>query len=553
MSGQQGDETDANKAMNRARRDVLCGVLLLAVLLLFATRGWHLSAAIHNAFLHNGPVGDADIGDRLLLATLLLNLALILFGWRRYRDLVAATSQHGEAQARATALARTDELTGFLNRRALAEGGTVAIAQAIRRDKAVALLVVDLDHFKGVNEVHGHLAGDNVLRAASDIVRRALPSSAVAGRLDGDEFAALLPFDPRHANTIESIADYIVGALAQPLLARGVTAHIGASVGIARSDGDCLTMEALLRRANIAMRAAKAAGRSRHAWFDASMERELVSRNTVEAGLREGIPIGQFIPYYEPQVDLETGALIGFEVLARWNHPTRGIIAPDNFIPVAEECGLISEMSIAVMRRAFIEARDWDASLTLSVNVSPAQLKDPWLAQKIVKLLVETGYPANRLEVEITESSLFQNLPLAQSIVGSLKNQGIRLALDDFGTGYSSLAHLRALPFDRIKIDRSFVTSINKDPESAAIVNAISKLGESLNLPITAEGIEDGAISDRLRSMGCHKGQGWHFGKPMTVVAARRMLAERGLLPSARGAVGVSAPIKDDSRTARSA
>jgi EAL domain-containing protein (putative c-di-GMP-specific phosphodiesterase class I) len=227
------------------------------------------------------------------------------------------------------------------------------------------------------------------------------------------------------------------------------------------------------------------------------------------------------------------------------------VIAPDNFIPVAEECGLISDLSIAVMRRALAEARDWDPSLTLSVNISPAQLKDPWLAQKIVKLLVETGFPASRLEIEITESSLFQNLPLAQSIVGSLKNQGIRLALDDFGTGYSSLAHLRALPFDRIKIDRSFVTSINRDPESAAIVTAISKLGESLNLPITAEGIEDGDIRDRLREMGCHKGQGWHFGKPMTVAAARRMLAERGLLPAGRSTSPVAAD--EESRAARRA
>jgi diguanylate cyclase (GGDEF)-like protein len=553
MAAQHGDAPRTTKAMTRARRDLVLGFVLVVALALFASSSWRSLTSFAHLFGHGRHADGLDIGDRLLLSAMLLNLALILFGWRRYRDLAATASRHDEAEARASQLARTDELTGFLNRRALALDGAVAITQAIRADKAVALLIVDLDHFKAVNEVHGHLAGDMVLHAASDVVRRALPASAVAGRLDGDEFAALLPFDPRHAGTIDSIADYIVGALAQPLLAKGVTAHIGASIGIARSDSDCQTMEALLRRANIAMRSAKAAGRSRHAWFDATMERELVSRNSIEAGLREGIPLGQFIPYYEPQVDLETGALIGFEVLARWNHPTRGVIAPDSFIPVAEECGLISELSVAVMRRAFSEARDWDPSLSLSVNISPAQLKDPWLAQKIVKLLVETGFPAARLEIEITESSLFQNLPLAQSIVGSLKNQGIRLALDDFGTGYSSLAHLRALPFDRIKIDRSFVTSINKDPESAAIVNAISKLGESLNLPITAEGIENSEIHDRLRAMGCHKGQGWHFGKPMTVVAARRMLAERGLLPAGRGVQPATPAAVEDGRAARRA
>ena len=549
MSDQQGEHQRADRAMTRARRDLVAGGVLVCALLLLASSGWRYIASAERLLGHTSQASALAAGDRLLLAGLLLNLALILFGWRRYRDLAAATAQHDLAASRAMTLARTDELTGFLNRRAMALDGETLIAQAFRQGKAVALLVVDLDHFKAVNEVHGHLAGDTVLRAATDIIRRALPASAVAGRLDGDEFAALLPFDPRHAGAVDSIADYIVSALAQPLIARGVTAHIGASIGIARSEPDCQTVEALLRRANIAMQSAKGSGRGRHAWFDTSMERELISRNMIEAGLREGIPLGHFVPYYEPQVDLETNALLGFEVLARWEHPTRGVIAPDNFIPVAEECGLIGELSVAVMRRAFLEARDWSPSLSLSVNISPAQLRDPWLAQKIVKLLVETGFPANRLEIEITESSLFQNLSLAQSIVGSLKNQGIRLALDDFGTGYSSLAHLRALPFDRIKIDRSFVTSINKDPESAAIVNAISKLGESLNLPITAEGIEDGDIRDRLRDMGCHKGQGWHFGKPMTVTATRRMLAERGLLPTARGAQ----TIDDTGRPARRA
>ena len=535
MAKRQGEDNRAAKAVSRARRDLVAGAIVLSGIAVLVTSGWHYISSVEHLLGRSSHAENLASSDRILMAGMLLNLALILFGWRRYRDLVATSSQRDEAEARAITLARTDELTGFLNRRALAEEGMAVIAQAARRDKAVALLVVDLDHFKTVNEMHGHLAGDIILRAATDIIRKALPASAVSGRLDGDEFAVLLPFDSRHTNTVDAIADYIVGALAQPLIAKGLTAHIGASIGIARSEVDCNTVEALLRRANIAMHAAKAAGRARHAWFDATMERELVSRNAVEAGLRDGIPLGQFVPYYEPQIDLDKGTIIGFEVLARWEHPTRGIVPPDSFIPVAEECGLIGDLSVSVMRRAFMEARDWDPSLTLSVNIAPAQLKDPWLAQKIVKLLVETGYPANRLEIEITESSLFQNLSLAQSIVGSLKNQGIRLALDDFGTGYSSLAHLRALPFDRIKIDKSFVTAMNKDPESAAIVNAISRLGESLNMPITAEGIEDQGIYDSLRKMGCNKGQGWHFGKPLGIAATRRILADANLLPSARG------------------
>ncbi|WP_419825093.1 putative bifunctional diguanylate cyclase/phosphodiesterase [Sphingomonas sp.] len=505
------------------RRDLVAGGVLIAAFMLMLFAGTHL-------------IGEAA-PDRTLIPGLLLDIALVLFAWRRYHDLVATMAAHDRAVERADQLSRTDELTGFLSRRAFVEEGAGLIKAALKRGRTAAMLIVDLDHFKTVNEVHGHLAGDAVLREASGVIRRALPGGAISARLDGDEFAVLVPFDVAGAGTVDTLADFIVDALARPLTVKGITAHIGASIGIARSEPDCTDVDALLRRAHIAMDAAKTAGRNRHIRFDATMERALIERNAIEAGLREGIPQGRFLPYYEQQIELETGRLIGFEVLARWDHPDGETIGPDSFIPIAEECGLISDLSVAVMRRAFVEARDWDASLTLSVNISPAQLKDPWLAQKIVKLLIETGFPASRLEIEITESSLFQNLSLAQSIVRSLKNQGIRIALDDFGTGYSSLAHLRALPFDRIKIDKSFVTAMVEDPEAAAIVMAISRLGDSLNLPITAEGIEDAAIRDRLKAIGCAKGQGWHYGKPMNIAAARRLLAERGLLPTARGPV----------------
>jgi EAL domain-containing protein (putative c-di-GMP-specific phosphodiesterase class I) len=264
------------------------------------------------------------------------------------------------------------------------------------------------------------------------------------------------------------------------------------------------------------------------------MERELNMRNAIESGMRDGIPLGQFVPYYEQQIDLTTGRIHGFEMLARWEHPTRGIIPPDIFIPIAEETGMIADLSMSVMRQAFEEAKNWDPSLTLSVNIAPSQLRDPWFAHKIVKLLVETGFPANRLEIEITESALADNMGVAQSVVGSLKNQGIRLALDDFGTGYSSLSNLRALPFDRVKIDRSFVTSLGSNAESTAVVNAITKLSDSLGLPVTAEGVETPEIEAKLKTLGCYQGQGWHLGKPMDVGQVRVLLAERNLLPVKR-------------------
>jgi EAL domain-containing protein (putative c-di-GMP-specific phosphodiesterase class I) len=280
------------------------------------------------------------------------------------------------------------------------------------------------------------------------------------------------------------------------------------------------------------------------------MEVELRTRNSLEGDIRTGIQNEEFVPYFEQQIDLNTGELVGFEMLARWVSPLRGFIPPDDFIPVAEETGMIGDLSMSIIRKALLEAKNWDPKLTISVNISPVQLKDPWLAQKIVKLLVETGFPASRLEVEITESSLFKNLSLAQSIVGSLKNQGIQIALDDFGTGYSSLAHLRALPFDRIKIDRSFVSSMIGNTESAAIVSAIAGLGASLNVPITAEGIEDSAIIERLANLGCTKGQGWHFGQPLSIDQARILLAEKGLLPNRRASKQI---VSDEALTDESA
>ncbi|HEY9554691.1 putative bifunctional diguanylate cyclase/phosphodiesterase [Allosphingosinicella sp.] len=515
------------------RRDnadfVIIGIAVSALLILAAFGNYYLEALKE----HLLRLGADNSG--LVIGLLLLNVALTIYGVRRYSDVRREVIERTAAERRAQTLASTDPLTGFFNRRALGDAIEDLLLTAAQKRRAVATMIIDLDGFKTINDVHGHLTGDNLLRATADIVQKALPVGAAGGRIGGDEFAVAFPFDPDRATAVEATADYIVERLGKPFDLAGVHTHVSASVGIARSDHDCGSVDALLRRADIAMHAAKKLGRSRYVWFDGSMERELQSRNAIEAGLRRGIPDGEFLPYFEQQIDLVSGSLHGFEMLARWQHPERGIVLPDEFIGVAEECGLIGDLSMSVMRQAFEEARGWDPQLTLSVNISPSQLKDPWLAQKLLKLLVETGFSAERLEVEITESSLFENLGLAQSIIGSLKNQGIRIALDDFGTGYSSLAHLRALPFDRIKIDRSFVSSINDNPESAAIVTAITRLAESLHLAVTAEGIEDELIEARLRSIGSYKGQGWMFGRPMPADAVRRLLAERNLLPVRRG------------------
>src|SRR5438270_9407631 len=268
-------------------------------------------------------------------------------------------------------------------------------------------------------------------------------------------------------------------------------------------------------------------GRSaRPVWFDAGMERALLAQSEIEQGIRYGLDHGQFLPFFEPQVDLATGVIVGFKMLARWNHPLSGIIAPDVFIPVAEEIGVIGRLSEQLIAEALREAASWDPVTKISVNISPAQLADGWLAQRIVRILAETGFPADRLVIEITESSLFAGLDLARTIVTSLKNQGIRLALDDFGTGFSSLSHLRSLPFDIIKIDRSFVSNLSAKRENLAIVRAVTTLAAALSVPVCVEGIENEDSYRAVVRLGCEIGQGWYFGKPMQADDARELPAE---------------------------
>jgi EAL domain-containing protein (putative c-di-GMP-specific phosphodiesterase class I) len=272
------------------------------------------------------------------------------------------------------------------------------------------------------------------------------------------------------------------------------------------------------------MYAAKRAGRNRQVWFDQAMEQELINRTRLEDEIRDAIAAGEFVPFYQPQMDLQTGQLIGFEVLARWQSPKRGFLEPDEFMNIAEGSGLISALSLSVMKQALHESRDWPAHLKIAVNISPVQFRDSQLAERILKLLAETNFPGSRLEVEITESSFLEDRETALTIVESLKNMGVTISLDDFGTGYASLSQLQSLPFDRIKIDKSFVASLLSDAQSDAIVSTILSLGHALKLPITAEGIEDDGTKDRLQRLGCSDGQGWLFGKAVSGDVVRATL-----------------------------
>ncbi|MGH6651565.1 MAG: putative bifunctional diguanylate cyclase/phosphodiesterase [Sphingopyxis sp.] len=508
-----------------AKRDVVAGGIVVAAIILFVGTGSSVMQSVVRAL--SGLGGGTD---QVLAATLILNIALILFGWRRYNDLHREIRERTEAEQRARYLADTDPLTDFLNRRAMLERGQALVAEAVAAHRHVALFLLDLDHFKTVNDIHGHAAGDRLLKVAAERIAGVLPPSALMARLGGDEFVAMLMFEPTGTPHVEALAAQLVTALEEPVMHDTQQICIGASIGLALATTTDVTMDTLVRQADIAMYHCKDEGRNRFCWFEAGMEMAVQVRNQIETGIRSGMPRDEFVPFFEPQVDIATGRLVGFEMLMRWDSPEHGMIEPDRFIPVAEDSGLIGELSLRVVRHAMEIAKGWDPSITLAVNISPQQLKDPWFSQKLTKLLVETGFPASQLEVEITESSLFENLPLVRSIVTSLKNQGVSLSLDDFGTGYSSLSHLRALPFDRIKIDRSFITAMQGSPDAQAIVVAIVRLGESLAMPITAEGVEDEATAIELTRLGCAKAQGWHYGKPASAAATARMLAERGLL-----------------------
>ena len=528
---QQNPEPELTTAARKRQdlKNIFYGLAMFAAIAMFVIIGGQVGAQAVRTYL-----GYGQGTDQIMVTALLLNIALILLTWQRTSALSDEIHVYRQAEVRAQHLAMTDPLTNLLNRRAVKEKTTELTGRASCRGKSVAFMMIDLDGFKKINDIYGHDSGDLQLREAADRMRDVVPPSSIIARLGGDEFGVCMMFEPEYPESVDHIAEDIVESLSRPVPIGDSAQTITASIGISRPDHDCDSIDMLMRRADIALYAAKKNGGNGYSWFENGMEVELRSRDSLEGDIRAAIPNDEFVPFFEQQIDLNTGELVGFEMLARWVSPMRGLISPDYFIPVAEETGMIGDLSLNIVRKAMWEAKNWDPKLSISINISPVQLRDPWLAQKILKILVETGFPASRLEVEITESSLFQNLGLAQSIVGSLKNQGIRIALDDFGTGYSSLAHLRALPFDQIKIDRSFVSSMLENAESAAIVNAIASLGASLQVPITAEGIEDEQIVAKLRSLGCSKGQGWLYGQPLSIDQTRNLLMHKNLLPHRR-------------------
>lgn len=521
------------EAADKPVHDIVGLGIIVAAVLLFVANG----STVLTDFLRSVMTGAAP-REPMLSVALILNIALLLFGWRRYVDLTKEVGQRRQAEETAHRLAHTDPLTGCLNRRSIGPALEEMIATARTTGHEVVVMMMDLDNFKRSNDAHGHQAGDAVLLQTAHRIGEILPDRSVMARLGGDEFAFAAIYDPDHVDAIDRLMARISAAIARPIELEGVVLDVTASFGLATSaekaSGASEDIAAkLMHRADLAMYQAKKSGRNRYCWFEQSMESELRFRSELERGIRDGIPRNEFVPFYEKQVDLDTGELTGFEMLARWRSPKHGLLSPEIFIPIAEEIGLISELSECLIRQALQDAREWDPRLTLSVNISPIQLRDPWFAQKLLKLLVEANFPPHRLDIEITETCLHENIGVVRTLITSLKNQGIRISLDDFGTGYSSLAQLRTLPFDQIKIDRFFVSNLGKNKDSDTIIEAISSLGKGLNLPITAEGIETSEVLDELRKYGSFKGQGFLYGQPSDAESVRTLLAEHNLLPTA--------------------
>lgn len=503
----------SSRAVRIASSHLITTCATAAAILLFVALG---SQVLPGAF---SPVHITD-SDNSLAVAFLLNIAIILFGWRRSKDLKEALAAYEKAELLARQNANTDPTTGLANRRELMR----AVANALETRSCGVLLLLDLDHFKRVNDLHGHLAGDQLLKWVGDSILAVASENSCCARIGGDEFALLLTGATNQE--AEDVAKALLERLSTPVQVGTAQLFVSASIGLA-SVRRFEREEDVLRESDVALYAAKRSGRNCFAWFDPHLERELTDQLKFEEDMRRGVECGEFVPFFQPLIDLSTRELVGFEALARWRSPTRGFLEAEAFIDTAEKTGLIGPLTISVIEQALEEARSWPQHLKLAVNISPVQFRDPSLAAQIMKMLTQAGFPPNRLEIEITEASLLEDREQVLSTIRSFKNVGMSISLDDFGTGYASLAQVNTLPVDRIKIDKSFISTIVKSEQTAAIVNTITSLGHTLNVPITAEGIESESVRNELGKYGCSEGQGYLFGKPLSADTVKTFLEMR--------------------------
>ena len=444
-----------------------------------------------------------------------------------FRGFASDLTKMRQSEVELDKMARQDALTGLANRQALRRALDDALVGAVRRKHRCSVFLLDLDRFKAVNDTLGHPAGDTLLRLVALRLTDEVGGQGQVGRLGGDEFQVVLPSMSSQAD-LAKLAQAIIDSVSRPYTINGNLVSIGTSIGIVTSDYDDRTSDDLMRDADLALYAAKAAGKGCFRFFAPEMHEAARERQLMESDLRVALEKGQLRVVYQPQVDASSEAVTGFEALVRWDHPEHGPVSPAVFIPLAEEIRLIDEIGEWVLRTACAEAATWPKHITVAVNLSPVQFKSPALPSMVRMVLGDTDLPANRLELEITEGVFLSNDDHVHEMIDSLKKIGLKLALDDFGTGYSSLSYLQRVPFDKLKIDRSFVSGAS-DPESrnAALIRAMVGLASDLKMRTIAEGVETQEELALVRSLGCPLVQGYIFGRPMTAEEARA-LAKKG-------------------------
>ena len=419
------------------------------------------------------------------------------------------------AEARQAArMSMLDALTALPNRRCLQEelNQRVALLGADSQ-KQFAVIAVDLDRFKAINDLHGHAVGDEMLKEVARRLSEEAQTEGFVARLGGDEFILVMPFASDADLTRRLFG--LIAKFEAPMVLAEHQLVVRVALGVATAPANGVDSDILMRHADMALYRAKEQGGRHVVFFQSEMEFNARERALLERDLRLAVENDQIVPYFQPIQDLKTGQVGCYEVLARWPHPERGLVPPAQFIQIAADAGLIGALTINLLRRACHEAKNWPGAPRLALNIAPVQLLDPALPQKLLKLLSACGFPPARLEIEVTEDALVSDITTAKAILTSLKNQGMRIALDDFGTGYSSLKHLSQLPFDTLKIDQSFVRSMNDNDNALVIVKAIVQLAKNLGLGLIAEGIETEQQAIVLGALGCERGQGYYLGRPL--------------------------------------
>ena len=417
-------------------------------------------------------------------------------------------TERRRAETKIMHMARHDALTGLPNRTLFRE----RMEESLTNGQNLAVLFLDLDHFKAINDTLGHPIGDALLRSVTERLRLAVRGVDTVARLGGDEFA-IVQIGARPNDAIR-LAVHVIEAISQPFDIAGHHVSVGTSVGIAIAPADGNDPDQLLRNADMALYRAKSDGRGTYHFFHPEMDAQMQARRNLELDLRKALAHGEFELYYQPIIELEGTRLTGFEALVRWNHPVRKLVGPDQFIPTMEEIGLISELGDWVLREACREAATWPRGLTIAVNISARQFRNPKLALSVATALSASGLSAAHLELEVTETVLLQNDKAVVETLHQIRGLGVRIAMDDFGTGYSSLSYLRSFPFDKIKIDRSFVQELGVKEDCVAIVRAVVRLGKTLGMTTTAEGVETIEQLDILQAEGCDQAQGYLFSPP---------------------------------------